>query len=174
MKVLTSILALMLVVVIVVGFFLPWVNAESKNIGTLSKLITGKRISDIGVTISAFQIPIMANSKDAKLIISIIELFNPGIENADKKSYLAWVIPIFAAILFLLLLFRGDNKWVTLAIALVGISIFAFATYKINTTDLNRLFTKVTVEKGAWLTLYGFLGIGVVSTIKFLQSLIKK
>lgn len=62
-----------------------------------------------------------------------------------------------------------DNKWVGLAIGIVGIAIFAFATFKITTTDLDKLVLKVNIGYGLWLTLVGYLGIGILQVAEFLQ-----
>jgi len=54
-------LILILAAVIVVGFFLPWVSVESQQVGTFTKLLTGKRQVSVDL-ISGVEIPILANS----------------------------------------------------------------------------------------------------------------
>ena len=157
---------LILAIVIFVAFFLPWVSVESEAVGQFSKLITGEKQASV-MKISAFRVPIMANGPDARLMISIIEIFNPNITNADKKSYLIWSIPLLAVILRLLNYFFAKNKWLNFVFALIGILIFAVATYKIKTTDLNKVVINVKTAAGLWLTLWGYLGIGLVSLITF-------
>ena len=58
--------------IIFVSFFLPWVRIEPGQMGMLKKFFAGKQISRLAI-VSAFQIPVMANSKDRRLIIKIIE-----------------------------------------------------------------------------------------------------
>ena len=38
-----KVIMLILVAIIVLGFFLPWVNVESKQVGAITKILTGKR-----------------------------------------------------------------------------------------------------------------------------------
>ncbi len=68
----------------------------------------------------------------------------------------------------------GNNKWLHLAVGIVGIVIFAFAVYKIKTTDLDKLILQVTMGPGLWLTLWSYLGIGAVSILNFVQLTGKK
>ena len=162
-----------LAVVIFVAFFLPWVSVESPMVGTISKALTGKRQASIDA-ISGFDIPAMANSADARLMISIIQIFNPGIKDADKKSYLIWLVPILGVAIFLVFLFLGRNRWVDLAIGLIGIAIFAVAVYKIKTTDLDKLVLNVKISNGLWMLLWGYLGMGLAGAANFATSLLKE
>jgi len=77
---------LVLVVVIVISFFLPWVSIESKAVGSVTKLLTGKKQATIN-SISGFKVPILANSEESRFMITIIKIFQPDIENADKKKF---------------------------------------------------------------------------------------
>lgn len=162
-----------LVGIIIVAFFLPWVKVESEAVGTFSKILTGKQQSAIS-NISAYQVPIMANDQDARLMISIIKIFNPKVENADKKSYLIWSIPALAALILLVSLLYGRNKWVNLIFGAIGCLIFFAAVYKIKTTNMDKLVLKVTTEPGLWLTLWAYLGIGIVGLASFIKASLKK
>ena len=153
-------------VVVVVAFFLPWVSIQSEQVGMVSKLLTGKNQTNIA-SISAFQVPILANGPESRLMISIIKIFNPGITNADKKSFLIWAIPALAVVLLAVSHSFGKNKWVNLVIGILGVVIFAGVTFKLLTTDLDKMVLKVAIGLGLWLTLFGFLGMGILSSIKF-------
>ena len=165
-------LMLLFTALIAVAFFLPWASVDSQAVGKISKFISGKEQVVIQ-TISGFKVPILANSSDARLMISIIKLFNPGITDADKKSYLIWGVPGLAVIILLVSLFLGKNKWVNLAYGLIGILIFAVAVYKIKTTDLDKIILNVNIESGLWLTFWGYLGIGLLGFLRFAQLLSK-
>ena len=160
-------------VVIVISFFLPWISVESAAIGEVTKALTGKRQATID-SISAFKVPILANSKESRFMISVIKIFNPGIKNADKKSFLIWLVPGLALIIFLISRFFYKNKWVNLAFGIIGCPIFFIAVYKITTTDLDKLVLRVNINLGLWLTLFGYLGIGVLGFINFIQLTKKK
>jgi hypothetical protein len=162
-----------LVVVIFIAFFLPWVHVEAPMIGTLSKVLTGKRQAEI-TSISGFSVPMLANGPDARLMISIIKIFNPAVTDADKKSWLIWGVPLFAIAIFLLSLLLGDNRWFNLVIAVIGIPIFLVGVYKINTTDLDKLVLNAKIGIGVWLTLYGYLGLGITAAVNFVKALANK
>jgi len=162
-----------LAAVIFISFFLPWVNVESPMVGAVAKVLTGKKQAEIA-SISGFAVPGLANGPDARLMLSIIKIFNPGVTDADKKSWLIWGIPLFALAIFLLGLFIADNRWFNLGVAVIGILIFIVGAYKINTTDLNKLVLDVKIGLGVWLTLYGYLGLGINGVVNFVKALANK
>ncbi|MFC1805216.1 hypothetical protein ACFLZ3_05275 [Candidatus Omnitrophota bacterium] len=165
--------ALILSVVVFVSFFLPWVQVESQAVGAVAKAITGKKQASIA-GISGFQVPVLANGPESRLMISIIKIFNPGITDADKKSFLIWVVPLLAAVMFLLFLKFGHNKWVNLGIGIVGCAIFLIATFKIMTTDLDKLVLNVRIGIGLWLVFFGYLGMGLLGVLDFVKPLLGK
>jgi hypothetical protein len=159
---------LVFTIIICVSFFLPWVDVQSQAIGGISKFISGEKQASLK-TISGFQVPILANGSDAKLMITIIKIFNPAITDADKKSWLIWCIPGLAVVLFILTLFLGKDKWVNLGVGIVGVAIFAVATFKILTTNLDKLVLNVSIAPGLWVLLYSYLGIGIIGLFRFYQ-----
>jgi len=167
MEIKRSVMAV-LVLMIFVSFFLPWVSVESEAIGGVTKLLTGKKQASID-SISGFKVPVLANSEESRFMISVIKIFQPNIKDADKKSFLIWIVPILAVVMFGITNALKGNKWVRLAIGIVGIVIFVFATYKIMTTDLNKLVLNIKIGYGLWLTLVGYLGIGVLQTVEFIK-----
>jgi hypothetical protein len=164
---------LILTAIIVAAFFLPWVRVESPAIGKISKFLTGKEQAVIS-GISGFAVPVLANSKESRFMISVIKIFNPGITNADKKSYLIWVVPGLAVIMLLVKWFLDKNKWINLAFGLIGSLIFLVAVYKINTTDLDKLVLRVGIAPGLWLILFAYLGIGLLCLSNFVCLLKQK
>lgn len=166
----TNIIILAMAILIFVSFFLPWVDVQSQAIGKLTKVLRGEQKSSMQ-KISGFQVPVLANSPDSKLMISLIQLFNPGVKDADKKSYLIWGIPILALMIAIANYIWGRNKWFCLAMAILGIAIFAVAVFKIKTTDLDKGILNVQIAGGLWLTLSGYLGIGLCGLANFLTAL---
>ena len=164
---------LALTVIICIAFFLPWVDVGSAQVGFISKVLTGKKQESLQ-KISAYQVPIMANGPDARLIISIIKIFNPSVTDADKKSYLILGIPIFAIIILGLLTKMKNKKWLYLAFGVIGIAIFAVGSFKIKTTDLDKLVLQIKMGPGLWLTLWGYLGIGLLCAYNFILELKKR
>jgi len=156
--------------VVFIAFFLPWASVGTGSaVGRVAKLIQAEEKQAQFISISGFQVPVMANSKESKLMISVIKIFQPGITDADKKSYLIWAVPLMAVIMSLIARFFQNNKWVHLALAIIGILIFAVAVFKIATTGLDKALIKVNIEYGLWLVFIGYLGIGVLSAFNFLR-----
>jgi len=158
-----------LTVIIFLSFFLTWVSVQSEQVGMFSKLLTGKKQASIA-NISGFKVPILANGEDARLMISIIKIFNPNIKNADKKSYAVWLIPLLAIIICIVSYYYGGNKWVNIAFGLFGAGIFFIAFFKIKTTDLNKLVLNVKIGLGMWFILYSYLAIGIVHFVNLLKA----
>jgi len=164
---------LVMVLVILVSFFLPWVSVQSEAVGTFTKILTGEKQAVID-EISGFRIPIMANGDDARLMLSIIKIFNPKVENADKKSYLVWVIPILAVVLLLGGVSLGKNKVFNLAMGIIGVVLFVAAMYKIQTTNLDKMVLKVSIGNGLWLSLYAYLALGILGFAACIAPGLKK
>lgn len=168
-----NLICAVLAAVIFISFFLPWVHAESQMIGSVTKVLTGKRQAEI-TNISGFNVPILANGPDARLIISIIQIFNPGVTDADKKSWLIWGVPLLAVAIFAAGIRLDQNKWYNLAIAIIGILVFLVGVYKIKTTDLDKLVLNARIGIGLWLTLYGYLGLGLAAAACYAKGLVGK
>jgi hypothetical protein len=168
-----KIIVVILVAAIIVGFFLPWVNVESKQMGTFTKLLTGKEQKTIHY-ISGLDIPVLANSDESRLIVSIAKIFNPDIQDVDKKSFFVLAVPILALIILLLALFQAKNLWVSLIIGLVGCAVFFFALYKIKAADLERAVLQIRIGFGLWAILYAYLAIGAVNIINFIKLTVDK
>lgn len=152
---------IVLVCLVVIAFFMPWVKLESTPLaGKFTKILVGKE-AKVSESISAYQVPTMANTEDARLSITVIRILNPDIEDADKKVFLIWLVPFLAVGIIVTSLILRKNKWVHLAYAAIGIFIFAFGAYRITNLKLDRTFLDVTIGPGLWLTLWAYLGIGL-------------
>ena len=172
----------------VIAFFLPWVRLETTQatnifsqglalasvgagpVGFISGLFSGGK-HGLGQNISAYQVPILANSNESTLIISLMQIFMPNVRDADKKSYFLWAIPLLAVVIAAAGFFLGGNKWFNLAVGMIGIVIFSVVTYKVKSVDLDKMVMKVSTGPGLWLTLWAYFGMGIVSVIAFLTQL---
>lgn len=163
-----ALLIFILAVIINVSFFLPWLSIESKPIGSISKLLTGKSQTHID-TLNGFKIPIRANSSDARFMISVVKIFHPGMKNIPKNSFYIWLLPLIAVISFGASYFFRRTRLVALLIAIAGFSIFSIGFYKITHTDLERLILTVRIGSGLWLTLYAYLAMGIIGASRFIQ-----
>jgi len=154
---------------VVISFFMPWISVDAPAVGKVAKILTGKDKATLD-TISAYQVPILANSHESRFMISVIKIFMPDITDADKKSYFIWFVPIVAIVIFFLNDTLGKIKFFKLIFGLVGLSVFGFGMFKMVTTDLDKLVLKVTIAQGLWITLYGYLGIGVIGMVDFFKG----
>jgi hypothetical protein len=168
MENINKIILSVLVSVIVVAFFLPWVQIESQHVGAVSKILTGKKQASMG-TISGFQVPIHANRSDSKLAMSVIKIFAPNVEHADKKSFLVYIFPILSILIFFAVYYYGNNEWVHIGIAAMCIAIFAVGVLQIVTMDLDKVLLNIRIGIGLWLILIGYLGIGLVEVANYLK-----
>lgn len=166
MKGISKVAILLIVGLIFIAFFMPWISVESPAASKVSEFLTGKKQGGF-YSISGYQVPILANSKESRLTISVIKLFNPGITDADKKSWLIWAVPGLSVVMMILLLVWGRNKWLQLALGIIGVAIFGVATFKILTTNLDKLVLKVSIVYGLWLLLIGYLLLGSVCLLNF-------
>ncbi|MDD5115480.1 MAG: hypothetical protein PHW98_00190 [Candidatus Omnitrophica bacterium] len=161
-----NLIVLLCAITICVSFFLPWVGVESKMAGGISRLIGGKGYVSLK-TISGFQVPILANGPDAKLMISIVKLFNPASADIHKRSWLIWMVPGLAVIMALLILSLEKNRWVNLSAGVMGVAIFSLAAFQILKADLDKVILQVAVLPGLWITLWSYMGIGLVGIFRF-------
>ncbi len=173
MQKITSAAMAILAAVIFVSFFLPWAHVQSQEVGMFSKILTGKTQAEIA-SISGFGIPVMANSKDSRLAVSVIKIFNPDVKDADKKAYLVWFMPLFAIAAAVVFFLFNKNKWVGMAVGDICLLIFLVGVFKISTTDMDKLVLNIKIGTGLWLTLIGYLLMSFVGTINFVLLQIKK
>jgi len=169
----TNWIVLALVLVVCVSFFLPWVSVESKIAGGISGLFGGHR-GDKGASlkqISGFEVPILANGPDARLMLGIAQLINPSVTDVNKKSYLVYAIPLLAIVMFLASLFWGANRWVNLGLGIIGAGIFIVTVFKIQTTNLDKIILNVRIAAGLWLILWAYLIIGFTGILRFINVL---
>lgn len=166
---------LAVVAIVFAAFFMPWVSVKSDvtgTVGSLAEKLTGKKmptVNEVNTSISGYQVPVMANSESSKLAITLIKIFAPDIKDADKKSYLIWAIPLLPVLMFLLTN-AVKSKWVFLVHALIGIGVFGGATFKILTTDLDKMIMKVEIGNGLWIVLVGYLIFGLIEGLSFLTA----
>ncbi len=164
-----TIVVLVFAAVIFISFFFPWISVETQLTGKVSRFFGGPKYASLKM-ISGFEVPLLANGPDAKLMISIVKVFNPAITDVDKKSWSVWGVPGSAVVFFMLVLLLGRNKWANLGLGILGAAIFAAAVFKIKTTKLDELVLNVAIAPGLWFILWSYLGIGIVNLISFYQS----
>jgi len=170
MNKITDKILLVTVICICISFFLPWINVMSAPMSGLTKLIAGKAAGPID-SISGFDVPILANGPDSRLMISIVQIFNPSVKHADKKSWGIWGIPLLAIAIFLVLRFVKNPKWFYLVFGILGCLIFCGVVFKLKTTDLDKMVLQIKLAFGLWLWLWAYLCLGLVCLYHFYLSI---
>jgi len=156
-----NVLVALCAAVIVSCFFTPWIKVHMTPAAAMKSLVGGNNSASM-LTVTGAGIPKMANGEFSKIFIKVFGMFFSSVDNADKKSYLVWVIPVLAFVI-LLATVRLKGKWPASAI-LGGISAIAGAgaIVKILMTDLNGLLICVQICLPLWVTLLSFIAIGAV------------
>ncbi|MDD4295242.1 MAG: hypothetical protein PHP69_07010 [Candidatus Omnitrophica bacterium] len=149
------------VAVIWLGFFLPWVSVDTARMGFITKAISGKELTNI--LISGIDVPFMANSNNAALLESVAKIFNPQISGIGVKSLLIFIVPLLPTLLFCMLIFLRRVRWLFIANAVLFLGAASFITYKLKTTQLDKLVIKVDILYGLWMIVLGYFIFGLAS-----------
>ena len=155
-------IAILAAIIPAICFFLPWASIEIRN-ATSIKNFLGMMGEAERIKISGYDIPCMANNGNARAIQKVLTIFVSDAENADKKSYLVWLVPLLAILLAGLTFPAARNRKLALAVGAAGILIFLAGTIKILTADLNPAGAIVHISPGFWLTLLSYLALGIVN-----------
>jgi len=149
---------------IVVCFFLPWITAHSDAAAAI-KGFFGKDDSAIIFKTSGAGIPKIANGPEAKQFIKVAGMIFGDVKNADVKSYLVWLIPLLALIIFVVSTkFKG--QWIaSAAIGAISTILSVGATFKIMLSDLDAILIRVQINTGLWLIFLAYFALGVVHLV---------
>jgi hypothetical protein len=108
------------------------------------------------------QIPAMVNNKTSKVALSLVQVFFKDAEGIDKKSYLVYLLPLFAIICAALAALGLKNKLYIAIMALIGGVISIGGLYNLMTMDISSAVVEISIAKGLWNTMYAFLFICLV------------
>lgn len=152
--------------VIIVSFFLPWISIRVKGSSSMSSIFN----NDLGKvkTIAGYEIPKLANKKDSRTIMRVLQLFVGKLQNLDRKSYYIYSIPTIAIITILVSGLGKNCRLVALILFILGCGVYVITVYKIYTTNLDLTLFKLNIEKGIKYTQYSFLAIGIVGFIRLI------
>ena len=172
--------------VVIAAFFMPWANVQtsvtgiSKGVlGEVKDIPLGDKISggiskaasfigamgdvEIKTVVTGSNIPSLVNSDTSKVALSLTEMLFKSVEGLDWKSYLVYLIPLFAIICGGLAVLGMKKAIYIIPIIVIGAVIFYEGIYNIMTADLSSMVVKITIEKGMWLTLYAFLFMAITA-----------
>jgi len=130
-----------------------------------AETVTGELpdLDDIPRQVSGVQIPQMANQKNAKVAMALIELFMGEQQHIGAKSYAVYLLPGIALLCALLVTFLGGARGVVIGAAVVCAAVAGAGFWKLLTTNTQALFIAITIGPGLWLSLWAYAGIAAAS-----------
>lgn len=191
-KIVLALLIIICSVVIVASFFMVWARAVTTAAKVASGIeekvekafpgspFAGKMIADLNkateainefgdvqfrTVVRGYEIPVMVNRKFSKTALSLIQIFDPGAGNIGNKALLLYLIP-FLALVTIVLTYLGlkSDIFVIIVCAISGV-ISVGGLYRVMTADISNNIVRITLDRGLWQTLYGYLMIFVFSII---------
>jgi len=189
-KIIPVVLIIICSVSVVHAFFIPWAKASVsatkvakalsaqaggslKNTPFAGKFIrqfdmATKKIDQLGdievkTAVSGYDIPTLINKKTSKIAIAAAQVIFKEAEGLDKKSMLVYLLPLFALICIGLAVLGIKSNIAVIVMAVASGAIAAVGLYNLMTIDLTNLVIQISIERGLWQTMYGFLLISVIS-----------
>ena len=175
-----------------VGFYLPRAKAEVRDAGVFKLLSSGMRrslgsegkfhssartpgsgwnpftVTDVPTQVNGFQVPMLANKRQVKLVQALVALFTKNQDNIGLKSFAVYLLPGLAGLFGALLVSGRMSRPVALGIAVLCIVIVIVGTWKLLTVNPKKSLMVVQICSGLWLSLVAYAGLtfaGVVSTL---------
>jgi len=193
-KTIMAILVMVAGLSIIASFFMPWAKAtttaskaatgvkeavarqikgasyEEKVLSKFDKAIGA--INEFGdvqfkTVVSGYEIPVLVNRKDSKTAISLAQVFTPDAESLGKKALLVYLLPLMALLCIALAVFGLKNGVFVIAMAVISGIISIGGIFKVMTANISNNVVQITIERGLWQTLFGYLFIFIVSVVWF-------
>lgn len=177
----------------IIGFFLPWASIDVSG-STLSRTlrqtrlteelsnvsvkikrstgdITGRlpSLSSMPSTVSGAQIPQMANNKDAKLAMAVMEMLTGKQEYVGAKSYAVYALPGLALIGALVVTLIGA-PWAPLAVAGVSAVTAGVGSFKLATAPTETLLVVAKIGPGLWLSMAAYAALAAAALLVWAGS----
>jgi hypothetical protein len=121
-------------------------------------------LSTIPTQVSGVQIPQLANRQDIQVVMALTEMLT-GQRELGAKSYAVYLVPGLACLAALMVTLL---RWVRLVCLLVGLLCCAVAAggfWKLLTTETDTLLVAITIERGLWLSLWAYVGLGLAAVL---------
>lgn len=158
-------LSLILTLIILVSFFLPWFYVKDKQpIYSLSRLLPNNQ-KNYYRAIRGFQVPIIAYSVDPYFVIKIAKIINPKMRRIKEKSLALFLIPAAAMLLYLFARFLAKWRLFSLLAILFSLSGCGFVLYLIWKAGLERALIHIRVGYGLWIVFWTFFVYMIISFI---------
>jgi len=179
----------------IAGFFLPWARVDlrqpemvqrlmasgegqaateklgegvNKLFGAIKRTtesVTGALPGDVPKEVTGFDIPRIANQRNAKIAQALLEIFMGKQQHIGAKSYAVYLLPGLALISGMLLTWLRARRPVVLATSLVCLLIAVIGFWKLLTTNTTALLIAVVIGPGLWVSLSAYLGLAVAGLL---------
>ncbi|MBI4355423.1 MAG: hypothetical protein HY597_03090 [Candidatus Omnitrophica bacterium] len=131
----------------------------------LDKAYAKLKAAGVPTSVSGLQIPQMANAKNAKVAMALLEMFTRDPQQIGAKSYAVYVLPGLALLCGLLLTVLGGRRPVALGVAVLCATVAGGGFWKLLTTNTSSLFIAITIGMGLWLSLWAYAGLAVAGLL---------
>ena len=123
----------------------------------------------IPTKVSGVQVPQLANQKNAKVVMQLVELFTKKREAIGMMSYAVYLVPGIALLCGLLLTRFGEKRPIAIGTAALCAAIAGAGFWKLLTTDTKALFA-IAIGPGLWLSLWAYVGLALVAVASALPE----
>jgi hypothetical protein len=167
-------IALAFTLIILLGFCLPWIKIKAPPavVSGEDRVIQGQRLKNIA-RISGMDIPLLANGTERSYVINVIRRFDPDIKDPAQKSFLIWIVPALAVVMFICKIFWGNYKLTNLILGITGLLAFLYGLHEITTVNLDKLIVRAEIGFGLLMVLSAYLGFGLLSLFSFFKATAK-
>ncbi len=176
---------------VLVGFFLPWAKVEARDPGFFKQLSSGMRrslssegkfhssartsgsgwnpftVADVPTQVNGFQVPMLANKRQVKLVQSLIALFTKNQDNIGLKSFVVYLLPGLAGLCGALLASGRMPRLGALGIAAICAAIVMTGAWKLLTVNPKKSLMVVQICSGLWLSLLAYVGLAAAAFSTF-------
>lgn len=147
------------------AFFLPWMQVEASFFNKLANITSGRQKMVVH-SLSGFDIPTVANSKDAKAVTQISQIFVKSSGKIGIKSYAVYVVPLWGILMFWIFVWAENKPWGNLLIALFSWGFSGFLAMKILLTNMDLILAKINFSYGFWLSIGAIAFMGLCASFK--------
>lgn len=145
-------------VIVVAGFFLPWVQLHSGSAADISRGIEAQEMVAVD-GLRGVDIPMALNRGTRGFLLSFLNVFSSKFGQVKLMAWAVYLVPVGAVLIFLYA--RSKSNFLpNFLMSIVGIGVFMLFIYKFFTAGANGGFIHVRAGIGLWLSMLGYLGMG--------------
>ncbi|MBN1793819.1 MAG: hypothetical protein JW844_02515 [Candidatus Omnitrophica bacterium] len=162
------------VIVVIFSFFLPWIQM-SVELGNTERFQAAKELfrkeplfPKGRFILSGYDIPLMADSPDARVLTDLFSFFIGDSDYITLKSCLVYLVPIVAIVCGLLGLLSIQGRVYSAALIMLSGTVAAGGYYKLYYRDAAHMLLYCELKVGIPIILCSFGVIAVIGIFKLL------